>query len=70
MVDVQTNWVGPVKLRNQGFNMVWVSQYWAQNSLTCDAPKIGICDFGPFLETYHAEILGRTDKRTHLHGTL
>ena len=38
--------------------MVWVSQSWAQNSLTCDAPKIGICDFGPFSETYFAEILG------------
>ena len=28
----------------------------AQNSLICDASTIGICDFGPFSETYHAEI--------------
>ena len=32
--------------------MVWVSHFWTQNFLTCDAPKIGICDFGPFSETY------------------
>ena len=42
--------------------MVWVSHSWTQNSLTYDAQKIGICDFGPFLETYYAEILG-TEKR-------
>ena len=42
--------------------MVWVSQSWAQNSLTCDAPTIGIYDFGPFSETYHGEILGGTEK--------
>ena len=28
----------------------------------CDAPKIGIRDFGPFSETYYAEILGGTEK--------
>ena len=35
----------------------------------CDAPKIGICDFGPFSETYFAEILGGT-KKLPLHDTL
>ena len=44
--------------------MVWVSHSSTQNSLTCDAPKIGICDFGPFSETYFAEILGGTKKLT------
>ena len=58
----------PVLLNNvqqQGFHMVWVLQYWAQNSWTCDAQKIGIRDFGPFSETYHAEIFweGGTEKR-------
>ena len=49
--------------------MVWVSHSWTQNSLTCDAPKIGIYDFGPFSETYHGEILEGMDKRT-LYDTL
>ena len=31
-------------------------------TLTSDAPKIGICDFGPFSETYFAEILGGCSK--------
>ena len=44
--------------------MVWVSHSWAQNSLTCDPPKIEICDFGPFSETSFAENLGGTEKRT------
>ena len=51
ILDARTNWVGRVNLRKQGFHMVWVSH-------ACDAPKIGICDFGPFSETYFAEILG------------
>ena len=41
--------------------MVWVSHSWTKNSLTYDAQKIGICDFGPFLETYFVEILGDTN---------
>ena len=31
-----------------------------------EAPKIGICDFRPFSEAYHAEILGGRKKRTPL----
>ena len=50
--------------------MVWVSHSWAQNSLTCDASKIAICDFGPFSETFFAEIFGGTEKRTPPHDTL
>ena len=70
-MDVRTNWVGLVKLRNQGFHMVWVSHSWAQNSLPCDAPKIGICVFGPFSEIYHAESLRGTENRPLLpHDTL
>ena len=53
------------KLQKQDFHIVWVSHFWAQNSFTCDAPIIGICDFRPFLETYHDDILGvrKTDPR-------
>ena len=57
------------RVEYEGFHMVWVSHSWTPNSLTCDAPKIGICDFGPFSETYFAEILGGTEK-LNPHDTL
>ena len=63
ILDARTNWVSAVKLREQGFYMVWVLQSWAQNCLTCDAPRIGICDFEPFSETYFGEILVGTEKQ-------
>ena len=49
--------------------MVWTWHSWKQNSLTCDALKIGICDFGPFSETYFAEIVG-VRKNGPLYDTL
>ena len=45
--------------------MVWVSHSWARNYLTCDAPKIRICDLGPFSETYVVKIFRGTEKWTH-----
>ena len=44
--------------------MVRASQSWARTLLTWDASKIGICDFGPVLDTYQAETLEDTEKQT------
>ena len=64
-----TNWVDPVKLRNQGFHMVWVSQSWARKLFDLWRYKNWNLWFWAIFRDLSRRKFGGTEKRTP-HDTL